>query len=266
MTKLDGCIIASQNDDAVLNALHRFGFLRTRDLAAFIWGNPKKKKRNGFEPTPLILPESAIRMAQITLARLRRSHRVNRIMAPDGSWLYGLAEAAARQLRIAGLPAKSSNDILKRVSLSHYHHRRLANEITILATLQGFNAFTEIEILSGKWFGGLTGINSKKPDAVIIDDKFIIWVEVERSRRNAKDYTKLITWLTSSWTTLNGYRNAPLKDDYELLRVLLVCDKSFVQRVISDLKLAGWDDDLIKHRIQAVPLDYVSEAKFIQTA
>ena len=31
-----------------------------------------------------------------------------------------------------------------------------------------------------------------------------------------------------------------------------------------ELKAAGWPDEAIRHRIAAVPLEYVTEAKFIQ--
>jgi hypothetical protein len=31
-----------------------------------------------------------------------------------------------------------------------------------------------------------------------------------------------------------------------------------------ELKAAGWADDVIRHRIAAVPLEYVTDAKFIQ--
>mgnify|MGYP000853832867 FL=1 len=37
MTNKDGRAIARENEVRVLRALHRFGWLRTRDLAVLVW-------------------------------------------------------------------------------------------------------------------------------------------------------------------------------------------------------------------------------------
>lgn len=264
MAKPDGRILARQNDERILTALHRFGWLRTRDLAALLWTSGKRRGR-GFQLTLMLLPPTAMRMAQLTLARLTRMHKVNRIQAPDGSWLYGLAESGARQLGRLGIEAKSGKDLLRRVSLSHFHHRRLSNEVAILASLQGFDIVTEIEVASGKWFGGMKGIEGKKPDVLVIDAQSVVWVEIERSRRNNKDYAKLINWLTNLWPkTRHAYNPAPLSAGYELLRIMFVCDAAFIRRLKADLEKAGWDNDLICHRIQSIPVGYVTDTKFIQ--
>lgn len=264
MLKIDGKIVARRNEEAVLKALHQFGWLRTRDLAALIW-QKGKKKRSYFDLQPLTLQAPNMRTCQIVLARLRKKRMVNRIKAPDASWIYGLAEGGARELRRLGIEAKSAEDSLKRISLSFYHHRRIANEVAIIAAIQGFDTVSEYQIATAKWFGGITGVNSKKPDALALDGKLVTWIEVERSRRNKKDWIRLMTWLLGIWPTDRSYySNAPLMDGYEMLRVLFVCEQPFIDRVMVDLKAAGWPDDLIRHRIAAVPLEYVTEAKFIQ--
>ena len=264
MLKIDGKIVARRNEEAMLKALNQFGWLRTRDLAALIW-QKGKKKRVSFELQPLMLEAPNMRTCQIVLARLRRKRMVNRIKAPDASWIYGLAVAGARELNRLGIEAKSAEDSLKRISLSFYHHRRIANEVAIIAAIQGFEAVSEFQIAKAKWFGGITGVNSKKPDALCIDGKVVTWIEVERSRRNKKDWGRLMTWLLGIWPADRSMSfNAPLLDGYELLRVLFVCEQPFIDRVMVELKAAGWPDEVIKHRIAAVPLEYVTEAKFIQ--
>ncbi len=264
MLKIDGKIIARRNMEAMLKALNQYGWLRTRDLAALIWQKGKKKKAN-FDLQPLTLLDQNMRACQIVLARLRRKQMVNRIKAPDASWIYGLAEAGVRELRGMGIEAKSSEDSLKRISLSFYHHRRMANEVAIVAAMQLFEIVSEFQIATAKWFGGITGVNSKKPDALCIDGKVVTWIEVERSRRNKKDWARLMTWLLAIWPAdRNIYCNAPLLDGYEMLRVLFVCEQSFIDRVVVELKAAGWSDEIIRHRIVAVTLGYVTEAKFIQ--
>lgn len=264
MLKIDGKIVARRNEEATLKALHQFSWLRTRDLAALIWMKGKKKK-SSFDLQPLVLQETAMRCSQIVLARLRKRKMVNRIKAPDASWIYGLAEAGARELRRMGIDAKSAEDSLKRISLSFYHHRRLANECAILASLQGFNAVSEYQVATADWFGGVNGINSKRPDALAIDGKLVTWIEVERSRKNKKDWSKLIKWIKDCWPVgRNAFSAAPLNDNFQLLRILFVCEQPFIDRVKAELKVAGWSEELISHRIHAVPLEYVTEAKFIQ--
>lgn len=198
MTKIDGQLLAQRNDMKLLKALHKFGWLRTRDIAALIWMTLRKVK---LEPqfTSLTITPTSLRMAQRTLARLRRDHKVIRITAPDGSWIYGLAEAGACQLVNLEIPAKSGKDQVRRVSMSYYHHRRLANEIAILAKLQGYRVNSELEISSGNWLGGIDGILRKKADVLIRDGKQVWWIEVERSRRNRCDYAKLLNWLNTLW-------------------------------------------------------------------
>lgn len=264
MLKVDGKIIARRNEETTLKALNQYGWLRTRDLAALIW-QKRKNKRGYFELTPLMLQAPNMRTCQIVLARLRKKRMVNRIKAPDASWIYGLAEGGARELRRLGIEAKSAEDALKRISLSFYHHRRIANEVAIIAATQGFKAVSEFQIAKGKWFGGIAGVNAKKPDALCMDGQEVIWIEVERSRRNKKDWERLMKWLLAIWPTdRNVYCNAPLVDGYELLRVLFVCEQPFIDRVMVELKAAGWSDDVIRHRIATVSVDYVTDVKFIQ--
>ncbi|MFH1495665.1 MAG: replication-relaxation family protein [Pseudomonadota bacterium] len=265
--KHDGREIARQNELRVLKALHKFGWLRTRDLAALLWVKVKTHIKQGFMPVILSVDATALRMAQRTLARLRRDRKVIFTGAPDGSMIYGLAEAGARQLTTLAIPAKSGKDLVRRVSLSHYHHRRLANEIAILAVLQGFRVATETEISCGQWFGGQCGIEGKKPDVVVRDGKRIWWVEVERSRRNKKDYQRLLAWLMMMWSSSQRPGDpANLPGGYILEKVLFVCENAFVERLITDLRKAGLSDVEIEQRIVGVRLLYVSEAKFLLKA
>lgn len=262
--KRDGREIARQNELRVLKALHKYCWLRTRDLAALLWTKSSAKPKGDFVPTPIVVTASAMRMAQRTLLRLRNDRNVIWIQAPDGSTIYGLAEAGARQLVSLGIPAKSSKDSVRRVSMSHYHHRRIANEIAIVAQLQGYRVASEAEIAAGVWIGGMKGIQGKKPDVVVRDGKNVWWVEVERSRRNAKDYARLMTWLKGLWPVgQNAPSPATLTDGHQLMKVVFVCDRAFVDRLVADMQKIGWTEMLTKQRISPTRLLYVSEAKFL---
>ena len=262
--KRDGREIARQNELRVMKALHKFGWLRTRDVAVLLWMKSRAKPLGDFVPTPIVVTASAMRMAQRTLLRLRNDRKVIWIQAPDGSTIYGLAEAGARQLISLDIPAKSAKDSVRRVSMSHYHHRRIANEIAIVAQLQGYRAASEAEIAAGVWLGGMKGIQGKKPDVVVRDGKNVWWVEVERSRRNANDYVKLLAWLKGLWQTgSHAMALAELPDGHILMKVQFVCDGAFIDRLEADLQKIGWSETQIKHRISQMRLLYVSQAKFL---
>lgn len=204
-------------------------------------------------------------MAQRSLARLRKQRCVITGQGTDGSVLYALSEAGARTLKMLGIPARSGKDQLRRVSMSHYHHRRLANELAIVASLQGYRVATEYEIATGTWFGGKTGVLGKMPDVVVRDGKQMWWVEVERSRRNRRDYDKLLAWLLAL-RKLHKPGNttfAELPGDVLLQQVVFVCSKAFIAKLSDDLAARGWPAAQQCGHIVGVPLLYVSEAKFI---
>lgn len=185
--------------------------------------------------------------------------------APDGCLIYGLSEAGARQLVSLGIPAKTGKDQVRRVSLSHFHHRRLTNEISIIAALQGYRVISETEIASGRWFAGKDGILGKRPDVIVRDGRDIWVVECERSRRNKKDYAWLLSWLLQLWPASDkGMESVELPGGYRLKQVVFVCENAFIDRLITDLGKLGWTEAQIKNRIFAKRLLYVSEAKFIR--
>lgn len=263
MTQPDGREIARQNEQRALKALHKFGWLRTRDLAALLWMKGGAKPQR-FALEPIIVAPSAYRMAQRTLARLRQQRCVIWLQAPDGSTIYGLSEGGARHLVGLGIPAHPGKNLVRRVSLSHYHHRRLANELAILAQLQGYRVASETEIAAGTWLGGYQGVAGKKPDVLVRDGKRVWWLEVERSRRNKRDYVKLLDWLRALWPD-RSRADAPavLPGGHGLGQVVFVCTGAFIDRVMADLKAQGWNDAQIISRILPIRLLYVTEAKFL---
>lgn len=265
MTTKDGREIARTYEQRVLKALHKYGWLRTRDLAALIWMRASSRPRSGgFIPEPIVVEPSAWRMAQRTLARLRKSDKVLWRQAPDGSTIYGLAEAGAHWLVRQGINATSGKDLVRRVSMSHYHHRRIANEVAILASLQGYRVASEREIAVGQWFGGKDGVADKLPDVIVRDGKDVYWIEVERSRRNQKDEAALRTALVKLWAGVRRPLDVPdLPNDYRLKKVLFVCESAFIDRLMTDLEKFGWTKEMIDHRILSVRLLYVTEAKYL---
>ncbi len=260
MATKDGREIARDNEVRLLKSLHKFGWLRARDLAALHWMPSRTGRGPGFVIEAITISPSALRMAQRTLARLRRDRMAIHMQAPDGSQIYGLAEAGARRLAELGIPAKSGKDQVRRVSMSHFHHRRVANEIAIIAALQGCRVSSEMEISAGQWFAGAEGIRGKRPDVAVRFGKDVWLVEVERSRRNEKDYAKLLGWLVNLWSSGNSVE---LSGGHRLQQVVFVCDGAFANRLVADLARLGWSEEQITMRVTLCKLLYVTEATFI---
>lgn len=239
VTARDGRIIATESETKVLRSLWRFGFLRTRDCAALraaVWS----RSASG-EPTlkAPVATASDVRMAQRTLRRLADARQVLRGQAPDGSVIYALAEAGARRLQHMGIAAATGKDMVRAFSSAHFRHRTIANEIAIGGILAGYRVSTEREIAQDKWLGSADGIAGKKPDVLLRADKQVFWVEVERSRKNARDYTKLLTWLKLVADDAKG-ESKLLGDGLRWGKVIFVCTPAFRAKLARDLTAAGW--------------------------
>ena len=241
MSQKDGRQTARENEVRVLRALHRFGWLRTRDLAALCWrrwasrpGAPPSVSAT--EPTA-----SAIRMAQRTLSRLRDSRMIITSQGPEGSVISALAEGGVRALKNAGVTAVSGKDLVRGFSIAYYRHRSIANQIAISGMMQGFRVSTEREIARGLWLGGEAGIAGKRPDVLLRSGSLVWWIEVERSRKNAKDYKALLAWMG---TVL---RDSNRSDGSRLLapgqawgQLIFICTQAFERKLRRDLESVGW--------------------------
>lgn len=247
MTVRDGRIIASENEIRVLRALHRFGWLRTRDLAALAWQQWQKSPAGELDlkrPTPTA---SAWRMAQRTLRRLVDARQVLRGQAPNGSVIYALAEAGSRRLQQLGVPAMSGKDLIRTFSSAQFLHRSVANEIAINGILAGYRASTEREIAQDKWMGGACGIAGKKPDVLLQAHGKVWWYEVERSRKNAKDYARLLQWLQAvSQDARRTTASVLLGKGLGWARVVFVCTPAFQAKLCRDLEISGWHKSAIE--------------------
>lgn len=210
MRKKDGRLIANGNEVRVLRALHRFGWLRTRDVAALSWQLWAAKPVAVPTLAPARFSAAGLRMAQRTLKRLREQREVISAQAPDGSIIYTLAEAGVRRLKDVGVEAVTGKDLVRGFSSSFFRHRCISSEVAIGAMVQGYRISTEREIAQGAWLGGKAGIAGKRPDVVIRNGSRVWLVEVERSRKNAKEYAALLSWLAILYTCLiQSHARAP---------------------------------------------------------
>jgi len=241
MTTQDGRAIARENEIRALRALHRFGWLRTRDVAALVWQCWARHPSGEPNLKPSAPTAAGLRMAQRTLKRLRDKRQVLNSRAPDGSLIYVLAEAGARLLQHIGVTAVTGKDLMRTFSSAHYRHRCVANEIAVGAIIEGFRIATEREIAQGLWLGGTDGIAGKKPDVLIRAGDTAWWIEVERSRKNAKDYAGLLKWLgTVAQDTFRAAGPMLLGEKVRWGKVIFICTPSFQAKLTRDLTAAGW--------------------------
>lgn len=242
----DGRIIAHDNEVRVLRALHRFGWLRTRDLAALVWQQWQTHPLNEPDFEPPAASASQLRMAQRTMCRLFQAHQVLRGQAPNGSTIYALAEAGARRLQRLGVPAKSGKDLVRSFSSAQFRHRSIANAIAIGAIIAGLRVSTEREIAQNRWLGGNAGIAGKKPDVLLHHGGRIWWVEVEKSRKNAKDYAQLLKWLEQVRVDILRPADPALLDrGLHWAKIVFICTPAFQARLSRDLAAAAWKKDVI---------------------
>ncbi|MDN7953621.1 hypothetical protein QZM74_28310 [Burkholderia multivorans] len=181
-------------------------------------------------------------MAQRTLRRLADAHQVLRGHGPDGSVIYALAEAGARRLQRAGITATTGKDLVRGFSSAHFRHRTIANMIAIRGLLDGFKVSTERETAQDRWLGGVDGIAGKKPDVLLRGDDGKVWlVEVERSRKNAKEYAKLLKWLDAvAADAADASGSKLLGKGLKWGKVIFICTRAFRVKLTRDLIAKGW--------------------------
>lgn len=239
----DGRAIARENEMRVLRALHRFGWLRTRDIAALVWRRWQKTPIGEPSLTPVVGTASGLRMAQRTMRRLLDARQVLYGQAPNGSVVFALAESGARRLRQLGVPAASGKDMVRAFSTSQFRHRSVANEIAIASIVDGFRVSTEREIAQDRWLGGVDGVAGKKPDVLLQSGNRVWWVEVEKSRKNSKDYSRLLQWLTRVGADARTMpESALLGGALHWAKLVFVCAPAFEAKLRRDLSAAGWKE------------------------
>lgn len=255
MKARDGRIIAAEAETRALRALRalwRFGWLPTRSIAALRAAWSRSSTGQPVLDAP-VATASDVRMAQRTLKRLANARQVLRGQAPDGSVIYALSEAGARRLQQAGLPAVSGKDLIRTFSTAQFRHRTIANQIGIGGMLNGFRVSTEREIAQDRWLGGVDGIAGKKPDVLLRSEKQIFWIEVERSRKNSRDYAKLLAWLTVVSDDAKC-ESKLLSDGLTWEKIIFVCTPVFRSKLTRDLVAMGWKkssiDSLITFSIE----------------
>lgn len=232
--RIDNRMTQANNEEVVLRALHKFGFLLGRQVAALGWPG-----------------SSTPRQAQRTLDNLRTRHLVLRQYTPTGGAVYCLTVAGAAHVRGAyGLDAAPGTNLLKRL-FHHHEHRAIANDVCIWWQLKGHGGFnTEHEIANGKGVVSkvpalLGELKGKIPDALLMlapaekgGATRVFWVEAESKRKKSPEMKHMISMLAHM---LAGYGQNKFELDlkgHEVHYALIACPTSLHEKEVARAALA----------------------------
>lgn len=234
VAKQDNRLTQARNEELVLRALHKYGFLLGRQISSLGWPN-----------------SSTPRQAQRTLDNLRASHLVLRQYTPAGGAVYCLTVAGAAHMRGAyGLDAAPGTNLLKRL-FHHHEHRAIANDVCIWWQLNGHGTFnTEHEIANGRAVVSkvpalLGEVKGKIPDALLMlppdidgGTTRVFWVEAESKRKKSREMRHMISMLAHM---LAGYGKNKFELDlrgHEVHYALIACPDSLHEKQVARAVLA----------------------------
>jgi hypothetical protein len=222
---IDNRVKSRLNQEEVLSALHRFGWLPVRQVHQACW------------------PDAATaRNAQAYLAQLLELRQVTWKAGPDRSRVYALTSQGARRLRVElGVDATQDPDFARR-AMPSYHHRCLANEVALWwSNLNRETAgyYTEHEIATGRApvsFAPkyMTDPLGKIPDGLLTISRPVTdtnpyttwfgWVEVEYSDKPAQAHRHMVTALCD--VLAFGKSRWEIGSDSILKFAVVVCPRS----------------------------------------
>lgn len=240
---------AARNQELVLRALARFGWLPSKQLAAFGWPNDK-----------------TARCCDRALAALRKLGMVRyKTRVSDKTRMFALTEIGVAYVSEEyGVAAVYDKEFAKRVE-GQFEHRALSNASCVWWKKSGGESgaayFTEYEVVKG--VAPLHSVKGKDfekiPDALFMFDseyakkKRLVWVEVERGHKKDVDQDTLVKSLChilSPHFKNDGHGLQLQKNGipYEVVRAIIVCPTEdlksrFVEFLFKYLKVAKYSHD-----------------------
>lgn len=164
------------NDIEVLKALHRFGWLRAKQLTAYLWPNATGKTNRA-------------------IIQLRKRNEIEEVRNGNG-YVIGLSAKGAKRLQDLDIPAESAHSVLKK--LGNAEHREISNTVIIEYGQDLENeTFSEVEIMRGA--APIIEVMQKNPDGLVIAPEGLIWIEVENSYKNSREFMSMLSWF--EWLT-----------------------------------------------------------------
>lgn len=189
------------NKLSILKFLARFGWLTAPMIAALVWPTSAQSQA----------------MARRTLSGMLDTKLVLKRNLAEGVDCLTLSSAGARMLtEQTGIKASSGASLL----LGNPTHRACSNWFLIAKINTGFKVWTEHEIQSGH--SPLRSVSGKVPDALVMTDFGLLWVEVENTWKNRSEREKVVRFCTAHLPLTSLHEMQELAPDYYLFRVVIV--------------------------------------------
>ncbi|MCP5413152.1 MAG: hypothetical protein H6961_00815 [Chromatiaceae bacterium] len=228
----DTWLIAEHNEYECLRWIHRAGGLLARQLGRVVWPGSASTKDKGK------------RMAEITLARLKRDRMIIERPLTKGGPLYVLGERGAALLREHGInhaPARGHRDL----SIKSPYHTAICNDYAIDCYLAGEEIWTEFEISRGLAPLPRVAVSSRKtklPDVFTRASGDCSWIEVENTPKSKVRLREIISVAQALLHKQDEFTVGPNGKDGVMhdLRILLPNDQA--TRATVNICLAAKDN------------------------
>lgn len=231
----DNKITSTQNRLSILQWLHRFGWLTSRQISELVWTDKK----------------SALAMAQKTIASMLENKLIIKRKLETGSEAILLSSKGASLLN-SELNVKAVSGA--KLQLGNAVHRCASNWYLIQEIQNGNkNFFTEFEIQSGKV--NFKNAYGKVPDGLVITDFGVVWLEVENAWKNISERHKIVQFCSD--TLSHNSLMEELWADNFLFRLKVVAITSYSAEAIVRTFAKDFQDGLITETaLQSVWLTY----------
>lgn len=193
--RLNGLAQQRENQLAVLDWTHKFGWLTVPDYVALIWPTAKRGSEMAVRTCQALIDQRMLIAAPSAAAQQARQTDSTDLR----QCAFVLDRKGASELRRALNPKNLTSGLRLLCAPSHHKHRSLSNRYVIHSLHEGFKAFTEREVQVGwiiKCF-----VNGKVPDALVYKPSidglagYVKWVEVEQSWKKSSNYETLLKFV-----------------------------------------------------------------------
>ena len=169
--------ISEQNDVKGLHAIHRFRWLRSREIGNVLWPNQKNRHTSAAR-----LIRKWVQQDWVIERKLPEAYGPAYVLSQRGANFLQQHGITAKSGKRVGVFLKDKSWVPNRVT---YKHDLLANGFMTFMLGSGANIKTEFEIAEAN------PINRKIPDGLVqLDDDWIA-IEVERERKTGENARKL---------------------------------------------------------------------------
>lgn len=193
--RLNGLAQQRENQLAVLDWTHQFGWLTVPDYVALIWPTAKRGIEMAVRTCQALIDQRMLIAAPSAAAQQGKQTDLTDLR----QCAFVLDRKGANELRRERKHKNVTSGLSLLCDSSHHKHRSLSNRYVIHSLHEGFEAFTEREVQVG-WIIE-SNVNGKVPDALVYKPSIdglaghVKWVEVEQSWKKSSNYKTLLKFV-----------------------------------------------------------------------